>query len=425
VSRLLNSVRLLERQAAAFAIASNWRGLSLLEVESVFSSAQWATHHVLTPNPLTYIISFQGVTKWGEPASRVVCFSDIDNGKISNEQNQHWDWLFGVFYNKSPDFDNSNLATTLSGCMGLVDVAESVHAVDLVRPVVDLALLRQNNVLWTSIASNPIAWAELGRRVHSPTIFREGIIHVVGKWNTISAEDKAELHPDIREICQRKFNEIDIAKEVIELRILGHYPDFLCRNAVDRPGRPTYSADIYMWMAICFYRQWFAQAISDGRNRTSSDGGYEFYHQIGAGGQAYLNHESFKNFHQYFPMSSKACNVLEANMNIMKEDVKKFVTDILVNRSSIDPKTYPLHWLTCALIMPKDFPWSVTEENAEATGNPDIMEDLEPLTPIPRGPSTMKRRRPTDEYTNGYANGAGTLAGSSVNEGDFRAHDEH
>jgi hypothetical protein len=308
--------------------------------------------------------------------------------------------------------------------MGLVDVAESVHAVDLVRPVVDLALLRQNNVLWTSIASNPIAWAELGRRVHSPTIFREGVVHVVGKWNNISAADKAELHPDIREICQRKFNEIDIAKEVIELRILGHYPDFLCRNAVDRPGRPTYSADIYMWMAICFYRQWFAQAISDGRNRLNPDGGYEFYHQIGAGGQAYLNHEAFKNFHQYFPMSSKACNVLEANMNIMKEDVKKFVADILINRTSIDPNTYRLQWLTCALVLPEDFPWYVTEEDAEATGNGDFMKELESVVPIPGGSSTKKRRRRTDESTYGHTNDVETQAGSSVNDENYRVENE-
>jgi hypothetical protein len=305
--------------------------------------------------------------------------------------------------------------------MGLVDVAESVHAVDLVRPVVDLALLRQNNVLWTSIASNPIAWAELGRRVHSPTIFREGIVHIVGKWNSISDADKTELHPDIREICQRKFNEIDVAKQAIEMRILGHYPDFLCRNAVDRPGRPTYSGDIYMWMAICFYRQWFAQAISDGRNRLGPDGGYIFYHEIGVGGQAYLNHESFKNFHQYFPMSSKACNVLEANMNIMKEDVKKFVADILTNRTSIDPKSYPLHWLTCALVLPEDLPWYVNEEDAEATGNRDFMQELEPVTPMPHRTITKKRRHQTDEQTNGYANGVETPAGSSVNDRDYRA----
>ena len=308
--------------------------------------------------------------------------------------------------------------------MGLVDAAESVHAVDVVRPVVDLALLRQNNVLWTSIAGNPMAWAELGRRVHSPTIYREGIVHVVGKWNNISDAEKAELHPDIREICQRKFDEIDIAKEAIEMRILGHYPDFLCRNAVDRPGRPTYSNDIYMWMAICFYRQWFAQAISDGRNRLGPDGGYEFYQSIGASGQAYLNHESFKNFHQYFPMSSKACNVLETNMNIMKEDVKKFVTDILINRTSIDPKTYPLKWLTCAHVTQEDFPWYVAEEDADIMRSGGFMQGLEPITPIPHRPVTKKRRRQTDEYTNGYAHGAMTPTHSSVNDGDYRADDE-
>jgi hypothetical protein len=179
-----------------------------------------------------------------------------------------------------------------------------------------------------------------------------------------------------------------------------------------------------MWMAICFYRQWFAQAISDGRNRLSSDGGYKFYHQIGTGGQAYLNHESFKNFHQYFPMSSKACNILEANMNIIKEDVKKFVADILINRSSVDLKSYPVQWLTCALILPEDSPWYVTE-GAKATGNRDIMEGLEPMTPIPRGPSTKKRRRQTDEYANGYGDGAGIPAGSSAHDGDYRANDEN
>lgn len=301
--------------------------------------------------------------------------------------------------------------------MGLVDVAESVHAVDNVRPTVDLSLLRHNNVLWTSVAANPVAWAELGRRVHSPTIFREGIVHMVGKWNNISDAERVELHPDIRSLCQRKFDEMNIAKEAIEMRILGHYPDFLCRNAVDRPGRPTYSNDIYMWMAICFFRHWFAQAISDGRNRLGPDAGYEFYHQIGAAGQAYLDHESFKNFHQYFPMSSKACNVLEANMNVMKEDVKKFVKDILINRSTVDPNTYPLKWLTCALVTKEDLPWHVVEEGAVAGANDDLLDELEPALPL--RPNGRKRKRRFDGHTNGYTNDFDASADSSVNDGDL------
>ena len=112
-------------------------------------------------------------------------------------------------------------------------------------------------------------------------------------------------------------------------------------------------------------------------------------------------------------------------MNIMKEDVKTFVADILINRSSIDPKTYPLQWLTCALILPEDFPWHVTEEETKALGNGDIMEDLESMTSVPRGPSTKKRRRQTDGYTNGYVEDAGSLADSSAKGGDNCADDEH
>lgn len=285
-----------------------------------------------------------------------------DNGRVPDKRLEYWDWLFGNFYGKPPGFDDENLATVLSGCMGLVDVAETVQAVESVREVVDLALLRQGPVLWNSVASNPTAWAELGRRVHSPTIFKEGIIHIVGKWNDMVEATRDELHHDIRSLCERKFHELEVAKEAIELRILGHYPAFLCRDASTKPGRATYSNDIYMWMAICFYRQWFAQAISDGRNRLNRDGGYEFYHQIGQGGQAYLDHETFLNFHKYFPMSSKACNVLEANMGILKEEVKHFAKDILQNNVNVDVVGYPpLRWLTCAKITKEDFPWHVDD----------------------------------------------------------------
>jgi hypothetical protein len=315
------------------------------------------------PGNRSYLPSIvQAVDNLGRSPSAGFSLTGIDNGRLPDERLQYWDWLFGVFYSKAPAFDDENLATVLSGCMGLVDVAETVQAVDSVRQYVDLALLRQAPVLWNSVASNPTAWAELGRRVHSPTIFKEGIVHIVGKWNDMDESTKRDLHPDLRAVCDRKYRELEIAKEAIELRILGHYPSFLCRDAAAKPGRATYSNDIYMWMAICFYRQWFAQAISDGRNRVARDGGYEFYHQIGQAGQAYLNHETFLNFHKYFPMSSKACNVLEANMGILKEEVKHFVHDILQSSVNVESIGYPpLRWLTCVKVTKEDFPWHVEE----------------------------------------------------------------
>jgi hypothetical protein len=330
-------------------------------------------------NILYSYLSVQSVDNLGRSPSAGFSLTGIDNGRIPDERLQYWDWLFGIFYGKAPTFDDENLATVLSGCMGLVDVAETVQAVDSVREVVDLALLRQGSVLWNSVASNPIAWAELGRRVHSPTIFKEGIVHIVGKWNDMADSTKKDLHPDIRALCERKYRELEIAKEAIELRILGHYPAFLCRDAANKPGRATYSNDIYMWMAICFYRQWFAQAISDGRNRVARDGGYEFYHQIGQAGQAYLSHETFLNFHKYFPMSSKACNVLEANMGILKKEVRHFVHDILQSNVNVDGVGYPpLRWLTCVKVTKEDYPWHVEEPETLLPTNSFAMTSQSP-----------------------------------------------
>ena len=256
--------------------------------------------------------------------------------------------------------------------MGLVDVAESVGSVDRVREIVDLALLRQDTILWQSIASNPTAWTELGRRVHSPTIFKEGVVHLVGTWPRLTDEVREDMNEDVRALVQSKFEELETSKEAIEMRILGHYPDFLARKAADKPGRPSYANDIYMWMAICFFRHWFAQAISEDRTRRAPDGGYAFYNALSHGGQAYLSHRDFSNFHQYFPMSSKACNVLEANMGVLKEDVKKFVSSICVSRVHVKAEDIGMDWLTCAVVKKEDLPWHVPEDQRVAELEEDV-----------------------------------------------------
>ena len=189
--------------------------------------------------------------------------------------------------------------------MGLIDVAETVGATDHVRPYIDLALTRHDHALWTSIASSPAPWVEMGRRAHSDQIFSEGCIHLIGRWQNISDHDKAEMHVATRELCERKHKEIDIAKEAIELRMLGHYPASLHKIAANKPGRFTYQNDIYMWMVISFFRQWFAQSIADSRNRVSPDGGYAFYKALSKGGKEYLDRVTFRDFHKFFPMSSK------------------------------------------------------------------------------------------------------------------------
>lgn len=251
-------------------------------------------------------------------------------------------------------------------CFVLIDCADTIEAVDHVREVVDLALMRQDEVLWKSIAGSPTVWAELGRRVKSPAIFKEAVAHIVGQWKMLDAPSKKQLPKDIQRLCIRKWEELELAKRAIEIRIAGHYPPFLCRNHADRPHRTAYASDIYSWMALSYFRQYLAQSGNDSKNRQAEDGGYAWYKAFAQGGDAYLHHEDMRTFHTFFPMSSKACSVLEAHMNVLKEDVKDFVKDLMVVRTHVDPANLEgvsKPWLTCTIVEKDDLPWNVADES--------------------------------------------------------------
>jgi len=206
-------------------------------------------------------------------------------------------------------------------------------------------------------------------------------------------EEKGLIRKDIRKIIERKAMELSVQKEAIELRILGHYPGFLHRTAADKPGRPSYSNDIYMWMSVSFFRQWFAQCISDDRTRRAPDGGLNFYCALAEGGQSYLTHMDFQEFHRYFPMSIKACHVLEANMGVLKENIKPFVAPLVVQRTHLKRDEYDIDWLTCAEINKEDFPW-YTPDDAKPDQLDELYDTLERENAIrQRGAAAKKRAK--------------------------------
>lgn len=254
-------------------------------------------------------------------------------------------------------YDGDSLEVVLANVISMVECAEMIGSEKFVYQTADLALLRQDGILWTSILGNPAVWVELGCRLHSPSIFTEAAIHLVGKWETIPLSQKEGIPKSARLVIERKARELSIIKEAIELRILGHYPAFTTRRAADKPGRPSYSGDIYMWMCIAFFRQWVAQCISDDRTRRAPDGGLKFYTALAEGGQAYLSHLDFQEFHRYFPMSIKACHVLEANMGVLKQDIMPFVEPLIEQQSHLKRGAYDIRWLTCAKIEKEDLPW--------------------------------------------------------------------
>ena len=304
----------------------------------------------------------------GRESSLGTAFGDLQNGKPVDERFKHYDNLFKAYYNLTPSINDQSMATVLQDCMGLVDVAEAMGSMTVISETVDIALLRQGDVLFRSIGANAAAWSALALRVRSPIIFREAVVHLVGQWRSLDDLARAKLHPDVRDLCQRKHDELDLVKQSIEVRILGHYSGSSQRLPSDNPGRISYANDIYMWMATSLFRHWFSQSICEGRGRSAEDGGATLYRQIAGAASAYLDRKVLDTFHIYFPMSAKGSSCLESHLGMYKEELRGYVGDLLQNRSHMDVQHEPLPYLTCCDVSKADFPWTKPDRNAEGDG---------------------------------------------------------
>ena len=179
-------------------------------------------------------------------------------------------------------------------CSGLIEVAESIHALIAIRDKVELALKQKDTALWQTIAREPVMWANLGKKLQSSSIFKEAVKHVVEKWRTLTQQGETEnLQEDIEQLCQLKYRDHEMTKATIDIRISGHYPDALSPGGLQL--RTDYAADIHDWQAVYLFRHWLMQSAFDQKYRSDGDGGYSWYEMILKGGEAYLNHEDRRN----------------------------------------------------------------------------------------------------------------------------------
>ena len=294
----------------------------------------------------------------------------LEGGRSALEIYKHYDNLFKAFYNIIPDFDESSFGHLIQSCGSLLAVAEAHDAVTHIADKIDLALLRKHGQLFDAIAVNPAPWSELGLRLESPTIFREAIIHLVGRWPSMSEGVRSNLRDEIRLLCQKKHDALHARKGVIEVRIASYYPQVLDRTVEFNPGRHSYSSDIYLWMAVSLFRHWFAQAVCEDRGRNSIDGGARLYRQLDAAGYAYLDRRAQQRYHERFPMTPKGIQALATALSTIKEDVKALVAEVLINRALIDVEEKGTPYLTCCTVAKEDFPWAKS-----SPVDPDETED--------------------------------------------------
>ncbi|RAK90029.1 hypothetical protein BO79DRAFT_263719 [Aspergillus costaricaensis CBS 115574] len=280
-----------------------------------------------------------------------------------------WENIFRMFYLLPPVLhDDGPEKNFLDNSWRVVELASEIEAEDYIFPILGAALEGYEQELYYSISNDPIGWVNLAVRIQSATIFKESIIHIVGRWNYVTVEGHALLPGQIRELCERKHRDLQYDKWMIEMNILNH------------PVADPHDRDIYMWMAKAFYQQWLGNSIAEKKTYRSLDGGAAFYRAINAGGNAYLPITDPQTNLILLPIRQDEVTLVENRLNVLKNAVKHLVDNLLRNRSRFNPLVWgDLHYLTCCEVNQHDIPWLADRAAHEDVA---LMHTMNPAVPL-------------------------------------------
>ncbi|KAF2493007.1 hypothetical protein BU16DRAFT_466099 [Lophium mytilinum] len=283
-----------------------------------------------------------------------------ENGKVPTKYFDHYTGIIGTFYGQELTLNDFSIQSALEDAVGLIEVAEYLGSVAAVSKNIDLALVKQGQVLFRSIANNPLEWVDLAVRITSEIIFKEAVVHLVGRWNEWSSTQKSTLGKDVKRVCVKHADRLSRQRRALELQMGVMYPGGITHPPGAAPvKRDTYAADIMMWMALSLFRQWLIQHVIQEKTLRAKDGGFALYKQLSEAGDKYLSRQTIAPFFRNFPMTKKGQNVFENHLLELKEVIKETVSKsgIMESESALDMGKHSVPWLTCTVVDKTDFPW--------------------------------------------------------------------
>ncbi|KAI5243504.1 hypothetical protein E4T42_07314 [Aureobasidium subglaciale] len=324
--------------------------------------------------------------------------------------------LIRVFANQPIALNDKSIETLLPDAIGLIEVAEKLGSVSMVAKLIEISLLAKGQDFFKAVSVSPVVWIDVAFRIESKMLFKEALIHLTGKYNALSLtppDDSVlrknprarsvldQLKPEIRNLLERKHEELKKRCQAVEIGVSIHYPSGIQKSAVsglasrDGTGRANYARDVFTWISVTLYRHWWGQTMASDANHNNRFGGHDIYVKLHQGGQAYLTREITVGFNTHFPMSGKGQAVIENNLDIIKAGVVPIVAPLMKNESQLDLVNSPVKWLTCTKVKSADYIWE-PEPESEFESEEKVVEEVEEeeyFQPRDKG----KGKRPADE----------------------------
>ncbi|KAG6227467.1 hypothetical protein E4U25_007855 [Claviceps purpurea] len=302
---------------------------------------------------------------------------------------RNYDNLFRIFYNCRPILENDDVLCARIECNFVLRLADQYDALAVVRPCVEHVLLQFQSRLWVSVARFSRNYLEFGYLARSKAIFKEALIHTVGKWYLCIPERPDLDVPDfVLDIAEDKVYEL---QEKVS-RVEGQLFRLSLTTEQGESVRP--SNDYLGWLVVSLFRQWLAEKTKPRiwpacyNNESESDESesdkshhsdeknviippidiYYVYGMLGSDSpSAFLDHNDCEAFLALHTQLHTPENLVrfEKRMADLKAMARDLVRPLLHNSLEIDVASpnnseetmYKPYYFTCTTVEDDDIPW--------------------------------------------------------------------
>ncbi|TAQ87996.1 hypothetical protein B7494_g3670 [Chlorociboria aeruginascens] len=284
--------------------------------------------------------------------------------------------FFSIIYEQSSNLDAENIDTAFSQVQMVQELAHEFRCPNITRRKLMDHLARFDQVLWQAVKADPPRWLLLSISLQFDRIFREAIVHMVGRlqpytknlwpWNSTPPNC---IPNHIHDLLEQKAQYLERRKSEVNYELFTS--SISIHNKVltyfNRSPETQATYDI-----VRLWRDWFSSSLAELRcqclnleDRQYKDG--VVYRKMAAGDNAYLPIAKVfeevmmeKDGGKFVPETFK---MVAEDLGLMKAYAQKTVRPLCESLIMLDEESEGIEYLTCTRVTQYDLPWGVSRED--------------------------------------------------------------
>jgi hypothetical protein len=267
-----------------------------------------------------------------------------------------YDNMFRLMHGLTVKFDK-NIDIALEQAENLVAITTFYCCPHLLRhPSLVRHFLAFDRGLFIEIMLNAPRWLKLSLHLEAKSIFKEAMIHMVGKYRSTSWKSfpLPKLSPAIWSTIKAKHDDILKLKTYVDAKLVNN------TAVIYGPGSRK-NTSFQTWLVSDIWHHWVGYALNKTWNASSTAGTYAvMYRLMDAGGDAYLPAASLYEdlqLREQDMFEEWGLKEIEQELDAMKAFAQTVVNRLCINRSVLDVKEFNIEHMTCCMVDDDDIPW--------------------------------------------------------------------